>query len=167
MTTADTHRDSLAGHTDPVRWAFDRLRIDHTHTRYHHRIARALADRLPTVLEHEEKVLWFTEAIEDSDFFTRATLGFGWPLWRRVALLFTDRRLVEVGLSSFARRARGRVRSFPWDRIPGFDSKARKLEVATWRETSHRWRLRERLGAGLEAALRQQVEWIDRHPVSF
>jgi hypothetical protein len=158
MATADTHRDSLAGHTDPVRWAFDRLRIDHTHNRYHHRIARALADRLPTVLEHEEKVLWFTEAIEDSDFLTRAALGFGWPLWRRVALLFTDRRLVEVGLSSFARRARGRVRSFPWDRIPGFDAKARKLEVATWRETSHRWRLRERLDAGLEAALRQQVD---------
>jgi hypothetical protein len=158
MTTSETHRDSAAGFRDPVRWAFDRLRVDHTHTRHHHRLARALADRLPTVLAHEEKVLWFTEAIEDSDFLTRATLGFGWPLWRRVALIFTESRLLEVGLSSCGRRARGRVRSFPWDRIPGFDSRTHRLEVATWRETSHRWRLRDRLDVGLENALRQQVD---------
>jgi hypothetical protein len=158
MTTPDPHRYGSAGNTDPVRWAFDRLRVDHTHTRYHHRVARALADRLPTLLEHDEKVLGFTEAIEDSDFLTMAMLGLGWPFWRRVALLFTDRRLLEVGLSCCGRRARGRIRSFPWDRIPSFDSKTRKLEVATWRETSHRWRLRERLDAGLEHALRRQVD---------
>jgi hypothetical protein len=158
MTTPNPHRPATSGSHEPLRRAFDRLRIDHTHTRYHHRLAHALAHRLPTVLEHDEKVLGFTEAIEDSELLTKATLGFGWPLWRRVALLFTDRRLLEVGLACCGRRASGRVRSFPWDRIPGFDSDSRVLEVATWQETDYRWRLREPLAAALKRALRHQVD---------
>jgi hypothetical protein len=158
MTTPDSSPRSGTVDTHPVRWSFDRLRIDHTHTRYHHRIARGLADHLPKVLEADEKVLGFTEAIEESDFITRAAMGFGWPLWRRVALLFTDRRLLEIGLACCGRRASGRVRSFPWDMIPGLNTKEFQFEVATWREASHSWRLRERLDTGLERAIRRQCD---------
>jgi len=158
MTTSNPKLPGGADDTNPVRSSFDRLRIDHTHTRYHHRIARALADRLPNLLDPDEKVLGFTEAIEDSDFPTRAIMGYGWPLWHRVALLFTDRRLLEVGLTCSGRRARGRVRSFPWDRIQGFEAAGLQLEIATWHQARHRWHLRQHIAGELERTLRRQVD---------
>jgi hypothetical protein len=158
MNPTASPRSSAADSTDPVRWAFDRLRVDHRHTRFHHRIARALAGRLPKLLEDDERVLGFTEAVEDSDFLTKTMMGFGWPLWRRVALVFTDRRLLEIGLACCGRRARGRIRSFPWDRLPGFETEDFSLQVTNWQEQNHSWRLRGRFDAALERSLRQRVD---------
>jgi hypothetical protein len=76
----------------------------------------------------------------------------------RVALMFTDRRLFEIGLSSAGRRTRGSVRSFPWDMVPGFQVTDHVLEVRTWSDTTFRWQLRDPLDPDIEEKLHGRVD---------
>jgi hypothetical protein len=135
-----------------------RLRLDHTHERHQRRIARAVADRLSRILAHNEQVLAFTEGVERTGVLARALQGPGWAPSRRVALMLTDRRLIEIGLSSGGRRALGAIRAFPWDLVPGFEIAEGVLEVRTWADVSYRWYLRDEIDPAIEEKLLGEVD---------
>jgi hypothetical protein len=73
-----------------------------------------VSEYLPSLVEEGERLLATVEAVEDGGLFVRTTFGSTWVSARRVALLVTDRRLIEVALDFRGRRATGRVRSLPW-----------------------------------------------------
>ncbi len=156
--TDSTHGGWQDESTAAVRPPARRLRVDHTHARHQRRIARAVADRLSRVLTHDEQVLAFTEGIIHSGLLPRAVLGPMWAPSRRVALLFTDRRLVEIGMSSSGRRSLGPIRAFPWDVVPGFDLAGGVLELRTWSEVSFRWYLRDDIDDAVAEKLHDRVD---------
>jgi len=134
------------------------LRADHTHDRSQRRIAKVVADRLSQVLSFDETVLHFTEGIAHCDMLSRAVLGAFWASSRRVALVFTAHRMIEIGLSPTGRRAAGRIRSFPWDRVPGLELRGRWLELRSWADASFRWYLRDELDPSIQQLLRAQAD---------
>jgi hypothetical protein len=121
------------------------------------RLARAIAAPANRILENNEELLALSEAVADTRPLDRAVLGGLWPQSRRVALLFTPRRLIEIGLSSSGRRALGRIRSFPWDGIPSFRIDGGWLELRTWAEDNHRWFLRDVPDPAVEGRLSKRV----------
>lgn len=121
------------------------------------RTARAVETAANRLLAGNEQVLGFTEAVEDTTFSERAVLGATWPGARRVALLFTTRRLIEIGISACGRRALGRVRSFPWDAIPAFKIEDSWLDLRTWDGDTHRWFLRDLPDPSVEGRLLRRV----------
>jgi hypothetical protein len=122
------------------------------------RTIEAIRDRLSRLLASDEPMLDFTEAIGDAPLLARAVLGAAWAPSHRVALVFTPRRLVEIGLSATGRRALGRVRSFPWDRIAGFTIHDEWLEIRGWDEKLHRWRLRDLPDAASQERVHRQAD---------
>jgi len=78
------------------------------------RIERAVSDRLARVLLSGEQKLATVEGIEDGGFFVRTVFGSTWAASRRVVLVITDSRLIEIAMSFSGRHATGRVRSFLW-----------------------------------------------------
>ena len=134
------------------------LRVDHTHSSHQRRVAHAVTDLLFHVLEYNESVLAFTEAVELADLRSRAVFGGWWPSVHRVALVFTGRRLVEISLTAGGRRISGRVRSFPWDRVAGFSLEAPWLEIKTWAEASFRWYFRDTIDGPTQETLRTHVD---------
>jgi hypothetical protein len=135
-----------------------KLRVDHTHARHQRRIGRAIAERLSRVLGRNEEVLAFTEGIVHGGLFQRAVQGLGWAVSRRVALMFTDRRLVEIGLNSSGRRALGGIRSFPWDMVPEFELDGPMFELRTWADASFRWFLRDEIDPDTVEKLHNQAD---------
>ncbi len=109
------------------------------------------------LLAGNEEVLGFTEAIENATLTERTVLGASWPGARRVGLLFTTRRLIEIGISSSGRRPLGRIRSFPWDAIPAFKIEDRWLDVRTWEGDVFRWYLRQLPDPSVEGRLLRRV----------
>ncbi len=134
------------------------LRVDHTHTHHQRRIARAVQGVVAGITAPNEKVLTFTEGIELGGLLDRAAHGASWPPTRRAALVFTDHRLIEIALDCLGRHAQGRIRSFPWDRVPALRLRGRWLEVETWAEVSFRWYLRSLVDGQIEELLRSQVD---------
>lgn len=134
------------------------LRLDHTHTPHQRRVARAIQESLARIVEPTERVLALTEAIELGSLLDRSAHGCWWAPARRVALVFTGQRLIEIGLGALGRRARGRVRSFPWERVPALQLGERWLEVRTWSEESFRWYLRDEPEAEIQDLLHSQVD---------
>lgn len=122
------------------------------------RLARAIGGRANRILEPNEELLAMSEAVEDTRPLERAVLGALWPQSRRVALLLTSRRLIEIGLSCSGRRPHGRIRSFPWDGIPSLKIEDGWLEVRTWAQGAHRWCLRDVPDAAVEARLAKRVD---------
>ena len=112
-------------------------------SRNQRRTARAVEEPANRLLAGNEEVLGFTEAVESTSFAERTVLGAGWPGARRVAMLFTTRRLIEIGISALGRRPLGRIRTFPWDGIPAFKIEDNTLEVRTWEGKAYRWYLRD------------------------
>jgi hypothetical protein len=135
-----------------------KLKVDHTHARHQRRIGRAIAERLSRVLGRNEEVLAFTEGIVHGGLVQRAVQGLGWAMTRRVALMFTDRRLVEIGLNSAGRRALGGIRSFPWDTVPEFELDGHLFELRTWADTSFRWFLRDEIDPDTVEKLHSQAD---------
>jgi len=134
------------------------LRVDHTHTHHQRRIARAIQGVLARITEPDEKVLTFTEGVQLGGLLDRAAHGALWPATHRVALVFTDHRLIEIALGFLGRHPQGRIRSFPWDRVPALRLRGRWLEVETWAEVSFRWYLRSLVDGQVEELLRGQVD---------
>jgi len=117
-----------------------------------------VGERLSQVLSFDESVLAFTEGIEQCDVITRAVLGGFWAASRRVALVFTAHRMIEIGLNTTGRRAVGRIRSFPWDRVPSFELHGRWLELRSWADAGFRWYLRDELDPSIQQLLRAQAD---------
>jgi hypothetical protein len=124
---------------------------------HQHRLARAISAPANRILDASEELLALSEAVADTRALERAVHGGLWPQARRVALLLTSRRLLEIGLSSSGRRALGRIRSFPWDGIPSFRIEDGWLEVRTWAEDVHRWCLRDVPDPAVERRLSKRV----------
>jgi hypothetical protein len=142
----------------PVGRPSRELRVDHTHARHQRRIGRAIADRLSRVLGRKEEVLAFTEGIVHGGLLQRAVQGLGWAASRRVALMFTERRLVEIGLDSTGRRALGGIRSFPWDMAPELELSGHLFELRTWAESSFKWFLRDEIDQDIVDKLHNEAD---------
>jgi len=121
------------------------------------RLARAIAAPANRILEANEELLALTEAVTDTRPLERAVVGALWPQSRRVALLLTPRRLIEIGLTFSGRRPHGRIRSFPWDGVPSLKIEGGWLEVRTWAEDVHRWYLRDVPDPAVERRLAKRV----------
>jgi len=121
------------------------------------RLARSVADQANLILDPHEEVLAITEAVIETGTLTRAALGWFWPISRRVALLFTSRRLIEINVSLAGRRRGSRIRSFPWDGVPSFRIVDDWLEVRTWDEAILRWYLRDVPDPTVEGLLLKRV----------
>lgn len=78
------------------------------------RLWEHLAETVEKVLDEEERVLYLAPAVEIAPFLERITLGWLWSRYFYVALVFTDRRLIEILLESDHKSAATRIRSFPW-----------------------------------------------------
>jgi ribosomal protein L40E len=134
------------------------LRVDHTHTHHQRRIARAIQGVLARITEPDEKVLTFTEGVQLGGLLDRAAHGALWPATHRVALVFTDHRLIEIALGFLGRHPQGRIRSFSWDRVPALRLRGRWLDMETWADVSFRWYLRSLVDGQVEELLRGQVD---------
>ena len=134
-----------------------RFRPDPSMSRNQRRTARAVEEPANRLLAGNEEVLGFTEAVESTSFAERTVLGAGWPGARRVAMLFTTRRLIEIGISALGRRPLGRIRTFPWDGIPAFKIEDNTLEVRTWEGKAYRWYLRDLPDPSAEGRLLRRV----------
>ncbi len=134
-----------------------RLRPDPAMPRHQRRLVRAIGKRADLILFPDEEVVALTEAVEDAPRATRIVLGAAWAPCQRVALLFTGRRLIEIGIGGAGLRARGRVRSFPWDGIPSFQIIDDRLEIRTWDGEVHTWYLRDVPDPGIEGRLNRRV----------
>jgi hypothetical protein len=143
MTGPSRRPPPPARDTDPGTVAAQRPRAAVAAAPHQRRLARAVAAPANRILDPSEELLALSEAVADARPLERASLGGLWPQSQRVALLFTPRRLIEIGLSSSGRRALGRIRSFPWDGIPSLKIEDGWLELRTWAEDSHRWFLRD------------------------
>lgn len=151
-------RPRTPGHdTDPGSSAVRRSRAALDVAPHQRRLARVIAGQANRILDPNEELLALTEAVAETRPLDRAVLGGLWPQSQRVALLFTPRRLIEIGLSSSGRRALGRIRSFPWDGIPSFRIDDGWLELRTWAEDSHRWFLRDVPDPAVEGRLSKRV----------
>ena len=134
-----------------------RLRADPSMPRYQRRLVRAIRGTVERILAPNEEIVALTEAVEDGTRTARVVLGAAWAPCHRVALIFTGRRLIEIALSSCGRRAKGRIRSFPWDGIPSFQIVDDWLEVKTWDDQVHTWYLREVPDPDVEGRLNRRV----------
>jgi hypothetical protein len=159
MTAHDRRRHSPAHHTDPGHSAASpKTRRAATPIAPHQRrLARAIGGRANRVLEPHEEVLALSEAVVETGPVARTVLGAFWPSARRVALLFTPRRLIEISVGSGGTRGGGRIRTFPWDGIPSFRLVDDWLEVRTWNDDVLRWHLRDVPDPTVEGLLLKRV----------
>ena len=125
--------------------------------RHQRRLVRAIRGTAERILYPNEEIVALTEAVEDGTRAARIVLGAAWAPCHRVALIFTGRRLIEIAVSSSGRRAKGRIRSFPWDGIPSFQIVDDWLEVKTWDDVVHMWYLREVPDPDVEGRLNRRV----------
>ncbi|MCP4901885.1 MAG: hypothetical protein GY906_33390 [bacterium] len=116
------------------------------------RVFKAIATLLPRVLTEGEQNLAVAEAIEQVGWRKRVVFGSMWGLTHRVALVFTDRRLIEIALSFAGRRATGLVREFAWSNSlePRTDGQSFSLGDAPI------WRLRQSLPEVLLADIEER-----------
>lgn len=121
------------------------------------RLARRIAAQANRILEPHEDLLALTEAVEDAGTWPRNILGMAWPRAYTVALLFTPRRLIEIGVGSAPGEPNGRVRSFPWDGVPSLAIEDGWLTIRTWDEHLHRWYLRDAPDPRIEGMLLKRV----------
>jgi len=159
MTAQDRHRPSPSPNTDPGHSAASRKtpRATTPIAPHQRRLARTIASRANRILEPHEDVLALSEAVIETGPVARTVLGAFWPSARRVALLFTPRRLIEISVGSGGTRGGGRIRSFPWDGIPSFRLVDDWLEVRTWNEDVLRWYLRDVPDPTVEGLLLKRV----------
>ena len=160
MTEAPRHPRSPGHDTEPggATAAARRPRAAVTVTPQQRRLARTIASQANRILEPNEELLALSEAVADIRPLERAVLGGLWPQSRRVALLLTPRRLIEIGVSCTGRRALGRIRSFPWDGVPSLKIADGWLEVRTWAQDVHRWYLRDVPDPAVGARLLKRVD---------
>jgi hypothetical protein len=106
------------------------------------RLVRVLSDLLRRVRVEGEQVIAVSEGVEVVPWRKRVPLGFTWAFAYRVALVFTDRRLIEVALSPWGRRCTGLVRELSWASSPQPSFDGRNLTIGAGAS----WWLRRPLG---------------------
>jgi uncharacterized membrane protein YfbV (UPF0208 family) len=117
------------------------------------RLVRVLDDLLTRVRREGERIIVVSEGVEAAPWRKRAALGFTWPFTFRVALVFTDSRLIEVALSPWGRRCTGLIRELSWAGSPRPSFDGRNLMVGE----GARWWLRRPLGKQVISTILQAV----------
>ncbi|HEU4400963.1 MAG TPA: hypothetical protein VFT43_02545 [Candidatus Polarisedimenticolia bacterium] len=106
-------------------------------------LLNSIAPTLKRLLGQDENVLYATAAMRTPTFFQSAGLGALSYAFFQMALVFTDRRLIEIQLDFKGKRPDGRVRSFTWPHVAtlkrGFGGFSFALTPARGRKQS--WRL--------------------------
>jgi hypothetical protein len=89
-------------------------------------LVRVLDDLLTRLRREGERIIFVSEGVEAVGWRKRVALGFTWAFAFRVALVFTDRRLIEVALSPWGRRCTGLIRELSWASTPrpSFDGRS-------------------------------------------
>jgi hypothetical protein len=105
------------------------------------RLVRVLDELLTRLRREGERVIAVSEGVEAAPWRKRVALGFTWTFAFRVALVYTDRRLIEVGLSPWGRRCTGLIRELSWASSPRPSFDGRNLMVGE----DLRWWLRRPL----------------------
>jgi len=108
-------------------------------TRAQRRVVRAVYSILSRTLVETEKAIAIREGFEEVDWRKQRLLGGAWALAHRVALVLTDRRLIEIALSFAGRRATGRIREFSWAGAEPPDFDGHFLSFGS----EHRWYVRQ------------------------
>jgi hypothetical protein len=89
--------------------------------------ARPLAG---TILEPDEHILYVAYATEIPGLLTALAMGHMAIAYHQVALVFTEKRLIEVLLTWRARSASTRLRSFPWTSVSSLTLRLGKLKMS-------------------------------------
>jgi hypothetical protein len=106
------------------------------------RLWRAIAPVVDAVLKPEEKVLYVASAmrrITSSQWLGLGGLSYS---YNQTALVFTDARLLVVGLDAWAREPQGRVRSIRWSGVAGLKLRMGSLHVQVAGRKVDRWNVR-------------------------
>ena len=118
--------------------------------------ARPLAEK---ILEAGEHVLHVAYATEIPGIWTALAMGHMAMAYHQVALVFTEKRMIEVLLTWRAKTASTRVRSFPWMSISALTLNLGKLKLSS--ATGRRkfaWRIPVRGDRKLLTALLQRLK---------
>lgn len=102
-----------------------------------------IAEMVGRVLEDGEQVLYLAQGAEVPPFLHQAGLGVYVYRFHRVALVFTDRRLVEVLLDLGGKAPATRIRAFGWAAVKDLSVGMRGLALTTAgdRPRKYRWRI--------------------------
>ena len=101
----------------------------------------ALDGTLRRLLAEGEQVAWIAPAVHVPRLLEAFGLGIWYRHFFRVALVFTDRRLIEVMLAEGGRRPGTRTLSFPWAEAKHVRHGPLSLIVAPRRGRTQKWRL--------------------------
>jgi hypothetical protein len=100
---------------------------------------------LPRLVYPGEQLHDFAEGIEWPTLDGRAMLGSAWPWLRRVVLVFTDRRLIELSVRPLGRSLEGRIRTFAWSKVMTLSCDRHYLTLSSRDRGAVRWELRTAL----------------------
>lgn len=130
------------------------------------RFQELVQEAFDRVCEDGEHLLYVTPAVAVPPMLHLLGFGAWWVYYHQVALLFTDRRLVEVELGPRGRGLGTRVRSLRWGEASRLRLRGRTLEVRGARRSRQRWSVRLR---GDRKLLKQLVpriaeEWVGTSP---
>ncbi len=106
-------------------------------------LRESVSELVSRVLREGERVLYLAQGAQVPPLLHQVGLGAYVYKFHQVALVFTDRRLVEVLLDFGGKAASTRIRAFAWDRVRdvgiGFGGLA--LTTLEDRPRKHRWKL--------------------------
>jgi nitroreductase len=122
---------------------------------------RALIDpALRRLLADGERVAWIAPAVHVPRLVEALGLGVWYRFFFRVALVFTDRRLIELSLDGGGQRLGTRTLSFPWTGTRRLRHGLLSLALSPQHGRTQKWRLTvradRRVVAALAARLTQQ-----------
>lgn len=89
-----------------------------------------VAGLLVSLLGPDEVVLDWVRGIEDAALLDRACLGWLFPFLRRVVIVVTGERLLEIAVDWRGSKSLGRVRSCPWASQSSVKMRRDKLELS-------------------------------------
>ncbi len=109
------------------------------------------------VLQKDESVLYLAPAMQVPSLLHQIGVGALVYTYHRVALLFTNQRLLEILLSYNGKVAATRVRSFPWNQAQDLKVTMSGVILKPAKGSSHKWRLQIRGDKKLLKLLVQRV----------
>jgi len=103
-----------------------------------------VSPRLDHVVQPDEVVLHFCEAVQKVSAFRAMSMGAMVYAYHQVALVATDRRLIEVLLDPRGKGPESRIRSVPWRAVSEASVKMGSLRLKTADGKKLAWSLRVR-----------------------
>jgi hypothetical protein len=119
----------------------------------------AIQPRLERVLDPDETVLYVLPAFHQPRLLELLGLGMWWSYFFRAALVFTDRRLVEV-LMRDGRHAGTRVCSYSWGQVQDLRLRVGTLKLKPAQGRTQKWTIRERGDRKLLKLLLPRIEQL-------